>query len=954
MTVRSDPLSDGEWYLHVRAIDNVGNASEVSHFGPFLIDATPPEGCWIDAPRYSNNETCRVRWSYYDATSGIASYDVEVLSPYGTGNYEPWLTDTTATSAVYDQGAWIGTYEFQVRAKDVAGNQTLFECTDETLMRDLWAEDLEVTQGIQNLNNEMALIRGKTTYVRFYAGSSPEDMSLVDARLHGTRNGQPLPGSPLEPLRGRVTLHWYGSNRDLLDDTFIFRLPPEWRSGTVELTAVLDPNDEVPEFYELNNELAETVTFEQPGYFCVTFVPVYLPSGTYRVNEPSFWPIVKLFKWLYPVGDHGVGIYYLGTMYPEGHASGWHYSIPRDYDVILQDLAGEDFWHQDPCSEDHWYGMVHPRGQGRTGIGNCPGDEAAGVMLETRGTNWPVPVGGAILAHELGHNFNRQHVWCTGEEEGVDRNYPYEEDVPHEEDDSSPYTCHIYRPQPGDVDEDAYFGLLAPPGGPLTVVEPRGTGDLMSYFFRLWPSDWTYRSLHNKLRSLSGLSTLSEAETLAGADAPGPAEKRALAWESADQYLYATGIISPTGQTADLGRFYVTSEPEAKFVARSYQQELAALEGSATYSLVLEDAAGNALYEHIFTVEAGVEGMSHSPTHVFSEVFPYVPAARIVLRQGETELASRAVSANAPTVTVLSPNGGETIDDPLTISWTATDADDDELRYTVQYSPDDGRTWRVIAVNWGATEIEVSGEDLFAHPGSSQARVRVTTTDGVNTGQDTSDGAFTLARRAPQAFILEPETMSTHDPGSTIVLVGTALDPEDATIGETGLFAWRSSLIGALGSGPELWVSDLPLGAHRIVLTVTDSDGQTGSAEITLLVGDALPWVLDLDPDTMNLQAKLKAATAYIELGEGYDVAQIDVETVRLAGVIPAERHPTTVGDHDGDGVPDLMVKFDWQAVVAYLEGTLGEVQLTVNGELLDGTLFEVSDTVTVIDEGRE
>ena len=73
-----------------------------------------------------------------------------------------------------------------------------------------------------------------------------------------------------------------------------------------------------------------------------------------------------------------------------------------------------------------------------------------------------------------------------------------------------------------------------------------------------------------------------------------------------------------------------------------------------------------------------------------------------------------------------------------------------------------------------------------------------------------------------------------------------------------------------------------------------------------------------------------------------------------LEGVIPAQARPTTVADHDGDGVPDLMVKFDWKAVVAYLEGTLGEVQLTVSGALNDGTPFQISDRVTVIDEGSQ
>jgi hypothetical protein len=54
------------------------------------------------------------------------------------------------------------------------------------------------------------------------------------------------------------------------------------------------------------------------------------------------------------------------------------------------------------------------------------------------------------------------------------------------------------------------------------------------------------------------------------------------------------------------------------------------------------------------------------------------------------------------------------------------------------------------------------------------------------------------------------------------------------------------------------------------------------------------------------------------------------------------------VGDYDGDGVPDLMVKFDRQAVEALL--TPGETATVyVGGLLADGTEFLGSDTVRVL-----
>jgi hypothetical protein len=85
----------------------------------------------------------------------------------------------------------------------------------------------------------------------------------------------------------------------------------------------------------------------------------------------------------------------------------------------------------------------------------------------------------------------------------------------------------------------------------------------------------------------------------------------------------------------------------------------------------------------------------------------------------------------------------------------------------------------------------------------------------------------------------------------------------------------------------------------------------------------------------------------------GYDVNGIDVSTIMLNDKVQAEVHPTEVEDYDNDDITDLMVKFDRSAVQEILE-VGDDVKITITGELIDGTPFEGSDTIRVIDKCEE
>lgn len=103
-----------------------------------------------------------------------------------------------------------------------------------------------------------------------------------------------------------------------------------------------------------------------------------------------------------------------------------------------------------------------------------------------------------------------------------------------------------------------------------------------------------------------------------------------------------------------------------------------------------------------------------------------------------------------------------------------------------------------------------------------------------------------------------------------------------------------------------------------------------------------IPAIVRITPRTLNLQSQGEWMTCHIELPENYDIADIDIGSLRLNDVIPAEPNPVAVGGKK------LMVKFSRPALQAIV--SVGEVvELKVTG-LVDGVPFEGWDNIRVID----
>jgi len=99
-------------------------------------------------------------------------------------------------------------------------------------------------------------------------------------------------------------------------------------------------------------------------------------------------------------------------------------------------------------------------------------------------------------------------------------------------------------------------------------------------------------------------------------------------------------------------------------------------------------------------------------------------------------------------------------------------------------------------------------------------------------------------------------------------------------------------------------------------------------------------------PRTINLASKGKWITCYIWLGEEYDVADIEPNSVLLEGEIKPEEFSV-------DQQKQVAVlRFSREDVQPILE--VGDIDLTIIGQLTDGTAFDATDTIKVIDKARK
>ncbi|MBI5075871.1 MAG: hypothetical protein HZB62_11995 [Nitrospirae bacterium] len=347
--------------------------------------------------------------------------------------------------------------------------------------------------------------------------------------------------------------------------------------------------------------------------------------------------------------------------------------------------------------------------------------------------------------------------------------------------------------------------------------------------------------------------------------------------------------------------------------------------------------------------------------------------ARVKASDGSAESSLSAVvgffvnTANdAPTAPVLSnPSIGSGVNsfNPLLSVHNATDMDGDILTYEFEVYTDTAMTSLVSSASGLQETPQITGWTVSTSLTENSTyfwRARAFDGELYSPWMDLSSFTVNTANDAPTApSLYEPVQGSSLSTLTPTLSINNATDPDsDSLTYDFEIYT---------GTTPVSSMTAIPRSASGITSVTLSalSDNTTYTWRARAYDGDRYgAWMdmatfsihlpstnitatIDFDPNTLNQKSQGNWVTVYIELPAGYNVDDIDMSSLRLGGSIPAVTWPYALGDYDHDGIPDLMVKFDRNAVITLLpNGT--HVPVHVTGRV-GATTFEGVDYIRVI-----
>jgi hypothetical protein len=415
-------------------------------------------------------------------------------------------------------------------------------------------------------------------------------------------------------------------------------------------------------------------------------------------------------------------------------------------------------------------------------------------------------------SHEIGHFLGRQHP------------VPASSECKHSPDDPNyPYFFSFIAPPLSDPNTDLAGFDVGDPGlfKPLRFLPPASSFDIMGYCGpTTWISDYTYGGLLLALEILHPDIGVMSPSLVKRATAP-----TASAPQPGDWLLVMGGVA------ADLASATLMETRRVDQVFSVPPRP------AGDYSIRLFDGVGGQLASYSFAPvadeDAAAPGAPGAKPLSFAHVVSFVAGTRELRivhdSAGGAVLATTPVSENAPIVGTVTAGGPDPGTGAVALAWTATDADDDALRYDVYATRNNGASVMPLRLGLTSASADIDTGTL----GGGSVQFRVVASDGIQTGH-ASSAPVLLPNKPPKPRILSPGAESHVWLGQVVNLEGEAADLHDGALPDAGL-AWSTEL-GPLGTGANLSVSNLPVGTHTLTLTATDSLALSAAVSVKVTV----------------------------------------------------------------------------------------------------------------------
>lgn len=734
---------------------------------------------------------------------------------------------------------------------------------------------MEVTQGVQDWQNSVELVRGRLTFVRVFLQATDERPAT--ATLHGTK----ISAGNVETELGMVNQFNSGneisintnivSKRDDINASLNFLLPYTWTTinSNESLKLTLKFLSGIPNTCNSTpSKCSVEVSFMDVTSPKFVVVPLGVDDDNGDIPPLDDGTIAEQMARIFSIMP------FSEINYEIFRGQNWNTAQNPDFDLILRGLNFIRALHNDGA---YYVGIIPGRRTDEGFAGSASSNLGVGIWL-TYNVNGGLSESALshfgrlrnIGSHEVGHILGEGHPGrpvtnaegvsnlqgACGEGDLVDNGFRHFFDIPATgqimatlgpmgSNDSEVWGLNtnlflgsaIFPSNSGDL-RDIYNDLIvSDPEEVFSIMSycyynPNGTRDMPPRHQAWWMDEFHHQRIINTLSSTTNSIAFAQNST-----------------EDSNELLNSEIFSGSMELSTDGEPVTVSLSPVHTIVTDSRSIT------AGDYTLELLNNSGNAIrsipFEAHDTHDACIPGVCN-PAKITDRVhFSFVlnnPPEYKALRFSKSGkvISTLNRSDNTPFLALVDSNAGAvyTSSQFIDLSWTGDDFDNEQLKYTVFYSTDGGKKYDVLLYNTTEKSARFEVNTLKT---SNSARFAVSASDGLRSVL-LETGIFSVFGAPPTVQITSPSAGTVVAERQGFVISARGYDMEDGNLSHDS-FSWSSNLDGHIGSGHflSLSASDLTPGNHTITVTATDSSGiQTvSSADITVSLYNTIPTAVD-------------------------------------------------------------------------------------------------------------